>query len=102
MFRKLALALIAVATVAAVTPASARGFHGGGRGFHGGGHHFHGGGRHFGGRHFGHHRFARGYYGRGYGGYYAGGYGAYYGSVAYSCYRIVDTDVGPRPVNVCD
>ena len=102
MFRKLALIIVALTATAAITPASARG-HGGGRGFHGGGHHGHFGGHrgHFGGRHhFGHrhhhhhhHRFAR--YG-----YYGGGYTAY--AVGDSCYRVVDTEVGPRRVNVCD
>jgi hypothetical protein len=81
MFRKLTLAIIALASLAAATPASAHGFHfGGGRGFHGG---FHGGWHHHFHRGFGFYR----------AGYYAGGD---------SCYRIVYTDFGPRRVYVCD
>jgi hypothetical protein len=99
MLRKLVLVIVALTSTAAIaTPASARGFggghFGGGRGFHGGGHHF--GGHRFGGfRHHHHHyRFARyGYYGGGYGGGYA---------VDDSCYRVVDTEVGPRRVNTCE
>lgn len=82
MFSKLAIALVTVASIAAVTPASAHGFGHRGGGFHG----FHGGGFH-GHRHFGG-RFFRG-----------GGYGIV---VSDSCYRIVYTDFGPRRVNVCD
>jgi len=109
MFRKLLLVIVALTSTAAfVAPASARGFggghhFGGGRGFHGGGHHF-GGGHRWGGRGWGgyrhHHnyRFARyGYYGGGYGGGYSGGY-----AVDDSCYRVVDTEVGPRRVNTCE
>jgi len=101
MFRKLALVIVALVTTAAVvSPASARG-HGGGRGFHGGGHHrghFGGHHGHFRGHrgHFGHRHHHWGRYAR-YG--YGGGYAAYY---ADSCYRIVDTEDGPRRVYVCD
>jgi hypothetical protein len=76
MFRKLALAVIAVVSIAAAAPGSAHGFGGGhfggghfGGGFHGG-HHFHGGGV-----------FIR---------------------AGYSCWRTVWTDFGPRRVYVCD
>jgi opacity protein-like surface antigen len=80
MFRKLALAVVAVASMTAAVPASAHGFggghFGGGGGFHGG---FHGGG------HF-----------------HGGGFVISTGYAApYSCYRIVYADFGPRRVNVC-
>ena len=78
MFRKLALAAIAFASIVAAAPASAHGFHFGGHhggfhGFHGGHHHFHGG---------------RIFIRTGY-------------ATPYSCWRIVRTPYGPRRVNVC-
>jgi hypothetical protein len=79
MFRKIALALIAAASIAAIAPtvASAHGM--GGHGGHGGG--FHGG---WGGG-FRHH----GFYGPAV---YVGG----------GCYKTVFTEFGPRRINVCD
>lgn len=79
MFRKLVLALIAVASLSA--PAFAFG-----------GGHFGGGGGHFGGGHFGG------------GGHFHGG-GFFRGGVVVvgdSCFRTVWTDFGPRRVYVCD
>ncbi len=85
MLRKLALALVAVASLSA--PAFAIGPHFGGNG--GGGPHFggggSGGGSHFGGGHF---------------------HGGFSGGVIIvgggSCWRTVWTDFGPRRVFICD
>ena len=76
MFRKIAFAIVAAASLslAALAPASAG--HGGGGGSHGGGH----------GGYFRHGRFW-------------GGSGYFVGS---SCYRTVWTNVGPQRINVCE
>lgn len=79
MLRKLAIALLAVVSLAA--PASAHGF--GGHGGHSG--HF---GGHFGERHFGHH--------------FHGGWFFRAGYVGDSCYRTVFTDLGPRTIDICE
>jgi hypothetical protein len=79
MLRNIALAAIALASVAAITPASAHGSHfGGGGGFRGG---FHDGGHFFHGGRF----FHDGFYGYGYGG-------------GDSCYRFV----GSRRIYTCN
>lgn len=103
MLRKIALALVAAASLSAVAlapgVADARGGHGGGHGFHGGhggwhgGHGFHGG-RHFHGGghgwHRGHRRGPHFYFG---GPAYYGAYGAYAGCTVR---RLVPTPWGMR------
>jgi hypothetical protein len=85
MLRNIALAAIALASVAAITPASAHGSHfGGGGGFHRDGG-FHDGGHFFHGGRF----FHDGFYGYGYNG-------------GDSCYRFVETEFGPRRIYTCN
>jgi hypothetical protein len=83
MFRKIALALLAAASIAAVAPSAASahgmGGHGGGHGMHGGGHggHWDGG--------FRHGRFHRSAF-----------------VIGGSCYKTVFSEHGPRRINVCN
>ncbi len=81
-------AMLGIGTIAAVSPASARGFHHGG-GFHGHGHFGHG---HFGHRHFGHRHFGWGHgFGHRWGGhrwgYRWGGY-RHFGGFSYGVSRV--------------
>jgi hypothetical protein len=83
LFRKIAIALLAAASIAAVAPsaASAHGMGGhGGRGMHMGGY-----GGHWGGN-FRHGRFYRSSF------FVGGG----------SCYKTIFTELGPQRVNVCN
>jgi hypothetical protein len=92
MFRKLALAIFAVASIAAVTPASADGISGEEGVRH----------RHVEYRWREHHHRDDGYRSRFHRtGYYAGGYGRDY-AAAY-CYRVVYSEYGPRRIDTpCD
>jgi hypothetical protein len=85
MFRKLTIALVAVAALSSPSFAFGGGHLGGGIGPHFGSGHFAGGA----GRLFGH------FHGRGF-------FRDDFDDVSDSCYRTVFTDFGPRRVYVCD
>jgi hypothetical protein len=80
MFRKIAIALLAAASIAAVAPSAASAHGMGGHGMHMGGY-----GGHWGGN-FRHGRFYRSSF------FVGGG----------SCYKTIFTELGPQRVNVCN
>jgi hypothetical protein len=78
MFRKIAIALLAAASIAAVAPTAASAHGMGGHGMHMGG------------------------YGGHWGGYRHGGFFRTSFFLGSSCYKTIFTEVGPQRVNVCN